>query len=149
MQPVAMGEVEAELRLDASISGLADRMPQMSARTLLSRGQRNVLIGLLAAVVIGLVLNALETIIVVIACFTLMYLIAVVYRVLPLHTFVEERCPRDRQRRGGPRRPRLRVALLHDPAPSLTKRSRRPSARCSRPWSELDYPKHIVSTGWR
>ena len=81
MQPVAMGEVEAELRLDASISGLADRMPQMSARTLLSRGQRNVLIGLLAAVVIGLVLNALETIIVVIACFTLMYLIAVVYRV--------------------------------------------------------------------
>ena len=80
MQPVAMGEVEAGMRLDASISGFADRVPLMSARSLVSRGQRNFFIGLLIAIVIGLVLNVRLTITAIIAVFTLLYLIAVVYR---------------------------------------------------------------------
>jgi glycosyltransferase XagB len=80
MQPVPMNEAEAELRLEASISGFADRVPLMSARNLISRGQRNFLIGLLSAVVIGLVLSVQLTITAIIAFFTLLYLIAVIYR---------------------------------------------------------------------
>ncbi len=80
MQPVPMREVETELRLNASISGFAERVPLMSARNLVSRGQRNLLVGLLIAVVIGLVLNARDTISVTIGFFTLLYLVAVVYR---------------------------------------------------------------------
>ena len=38
MQPVSMGEVEVELRLDASISGFAERVPLMSARSLVRGG---------------------------------------------------------------------------------------------------------------
>jgi cellulose synthase/poly-beta-1,6-N-acetylglucosamine synthase-like glycosyltransferase len=80
MQPVSMSEVEVGLRLDASISGFADRVPLMSARSLVSRGQRNFLIGLLLAVVIGLVLNDRFTVTVIVTFFILLYLIAVVYR---------------------------------------------------------------------
>jgi cellulose synthase/poly-beta-1,6-N-acetylglucosamine synthase-like glycosyltransferase len=75
-----MREDEVELRLEASISGFADRVPLMSARNLLSQGQRNLLIGLLFAVVIGLVLNVQLTVTSIVAFFTLLYLIAVVYR---------------------------------------------------------------------
>ena len=81
VQPVAMNEVEAQLRLEASISGLADRVPLVSARSLVSRGQRRFFAGLLVALVIALVLNASLTAIVIIAWFTLNYLIAVSYRV--------------------------------------------------------------------
>ena len=75
-----MREVEVELRLNASISGFADRVPLMSARNLVSRGQRNVLIGLLIATVIGLVLNIRLTITLIVAFITLLYLISVIYR---------------------------------------------------------------------
>jgi cellulose synthase/poly-beta-1,6-N-acetylglucosamine synthase-like glycosyltransferase len=75
-----MREGEAELRLEASISGFADRVPLMSARNLVSRGQRNFLIGLLVVIAIGLVLSVQLTVIAIIAFFTLLYLIAVVYR---------------------------------------------------------------------
>ncbi len=80
MQPVAMGELEVGMRLDASISGFADRVPLMSARSLVSRGQRNFFIGLLIVIVIGFVLDVRLTITAVIAVFTLLYLIAVIYR---------------------------------------------------------------------
>ena len=75
-----MREVEVELRLNASISGFADRVPLMSARNLISRGQRNVLLGLLIATVIGLVLNIRLTITLIVAFITLLYLISVIYR---------------------------------------------------------------------
>ena len=75
-----MSEVEAELRLEASISGFADRVPLLSARNLLSRGQRNFLIGLVIAAVIGFVLNVQLTLTAIIAVFTLLYLVAVIYR---------------------------------------------------------------------
>ena len=80
MQPISMREGEVELRLRASISGFADRVPLMSARNLVSRGQRNFLIGLLLVVVIGLVLNVQYTLVAIIAVFTLLYLVAVIYR---------------------------------------------------------------------
>lgn len=80
MQPVPMGEVEAELRLEASVSGFADRVPLMSARSLVSRGQRNVFLGLLLLVIVGLVLDARMTITGILTCFTLGYLVAVLYR---------------------------------------------------------------------
>jgi len=80
MQPVSMREGEVELRLDASISGFADRVPLMSARNLVSRGQRNFLIGLLLVIVVGLVLNVRLTVTAIVAVFTLLYLIAVIYR---------------------------------------------------------------------
>ncbi len=80
MQPVAMNEGEVELRLEASISGFANRVPLMSARSLVSRGQRNFFIGLLIVIAIGLVLNIRLTITALIAGFTLLYLIAVTYR---------------------------------------------------------------------
>ncbi len=80
MQPVSMREDEVELRLRASISGFADRVPLMSARNLVSRGQRNVLIGLPFVIVIGLVLNVQYTVIAVIGFLTLLYLAAVLYR---------------------------------------------------------------------
>ena len=68
------------MRLGASISGFADRAPLLSARSLVSRGQRNLLIGLLIVIVIGLILSVRLTVIAIIAVFTLLYLIAVVYR---------------------------------------------------------------------
>ena len=80
MQPVPISEVEIESRLDASISGFADRVPLMSARNLVSRGQRNFLAGLLVAAVIGLLLNIRYTIAAIVGVFTVLYLIAVVYR---------------------------------------------------------------------
>jgi glycosyltransferase XagB len=81
MRPVAMNEDEAQLRLEASVSGLADRVPLVSARSLISRAQRRLLIGLLVVLIVCLALDASLTIIVVIAWFTLNYLIAVIYRV--------------------------------------------------------------------
>ena len=80
MRPVAMNEAEVELRLEASVSGLADRVPLVSARSLVSPGQRNVFIGLVIVVVFGLVLDARLTISLIFACFTVSYLIAVIYR---------------------------------------------------------------------
>jgi cellulose synthase/poly-beta-1,6-N-acetylglucosamine synthase-like glycosyltransferase len=80
MQPVSMSEDESTLRLEASVSGFADRVPLMSARSLLSRGQRNTLIGLLVLIVIGLILSVRVTITVLVACLTLAYVIAVIYR---------------------------------------------------------------------
>ena len=80
MRPVAMSEVEAQLRLEASVSGFADRVPLLSARSLLARGQRNVLIVFAFLVLVGLVLNVLLTVTVICACLTFAYLVAVIYR---------------------------------------------------------------------
>lgn len=80
MRPVRMREDEVELRLDAAVSGFADRVPLMSARNLVSRGQRNLLIGLLVVIAIGLVLDARWTVTSIISVFTLLYLITVIYR---------------------------------------------------------------------
>jgi cellulose synthase/poly-beta-1,6-N-acetylglucosamine synthase-like glycosyltransferase len=80
MQPVSMSEKEASLRLEASISGFADRVPLMSARNLVSRGQRNFFLGLLVVIIIGLVLDVGVTVTVIVTGFTLAYVVAVTYR---------------------------------------------------------------------
>jgi cellulose synthase/poly-beta-1,6-N-acetylglucosamine synthase-like glycosyltransferase len=76
-----MSEPESKLRLEASTSGLADRVPLVSARRLFSKGQRNFIVGLFSVIVLGLVLSVRITLIVILAIFTLTYLVAVVYRV--------------------------------------------------------------------
>jgi cellulose synthase/poly-beta-1,6-N-acetylglucosamine synthase-like glycosyltransferase len=77
-----MSEAESQLRLEASTSGLADRVPLVSARSLVSKGQRNAVIALAVLVVVGLILSARVTFTVIMAVFTLVYLFAVVYRVV-------------------------------------------------------------------
>jgi glycosyltransferase XagB len=76
-----MDKAESQLRLEASTSGLADRVPLVSARSLVSKGQRNFIIGLLLFIVVGLVLSVRITFTLILAFFTLVYLMAVVYRV--------------------------------------------------------------------
>ena len=76
-----MSEAEIRLRLEASTSGLADRVPLVSARSLVSKGQRNLLLGLVILFVIGVVASARVTFTAITALFTLIYLIAVVYRI--------------------------------------------------------------------
>ncbi len=75
-----MSEAAIQMRLQASISGLADRVPLVSARSLVTRRQRNVLLGLLVVLVIGAVLDVQATVIVLVALTTVAYLVAVVYR---------------------------------------------------------------------
>jgi cellulose synthase/poly-beta-1,6-N-acetylglucosamine synthase-like glycosyltransferase len=81
MQPTFMDEDEAQLRLEASTSGLANRVPLVSARNLVSKGQRNFFFALIALFVIGLIISARITFTVIITYSTLNYLFAVVYRV--------------------------------------------------------------------
>ena len=75
-----MSEAEAQLRLQASVSGLADRVPLVSARSLVSRGQRNLFIGLLVVLLLGLIVDVQLTVTIVIALATFSYLVAVIYR---------------------------------------------------------------------
>ncbi len=72
---------ESQLRLEASVSGLANRVPLVSARSLVTKGQRNALFVILALLIIGVVLGAQLTFTLVIAFFTMIYVLAVVYRV--------------------------------------------------------------------
>ena len=80
VQPVPMSEAAAQMRLQASISGLADRVPLVSARSLVTRQQRNFLIGFLVVLVIAAVLDLKLTVIVLMGLATLAYLVAVLYR---------------------------------------------------------------------
>jgi glycosyltransferase XagB len=75
-----MSEAEAQMRLQASISGLADRVPLVSARSLVTPAQRNAFIGFLIVVAIGAVLNVQWTVIGLVTCATVAYLVAVLYR---------------------------------------------------------------------
>jgi glycosyltransferase XagB len=77
-----MSEAESQLRLEASTSGLADRVPLVSARSLFSKGQRNVIIGFFVAIAIGLIVSVRYTVTAIVAVLTLSYLLAVVYRVV-------------------------------------------------------------------
>ena len=71
---------EALLRLEASVSGLADRVPAVSSRSLLSSGQRRTLIGAAIAIVLGLILAPLATLIAFVGIVTLVYITLVWYR---------------------------------------------------------------------
>jgi cellulose synthase/poly-beta-1,6-N-acetylglucosamine synthase-like glycosyltransferase len=77
-----MSGAEKRLRLEASTSGLADRVPLVSARSLVSKGQRNLVLGLFLLIVVGIGLSARITCTAILAIFTLTYLFAVVYRLV-------------------------------------------------------------------
>lgn len=77
-----MSEAESRLRLEASTSGLADRVPLVSARGLLSKGQRNVVLGFVVLLVVGLVLSVRLTVTALLAVLTVVYVFAVIYRVV-------------------------------------------------------------------
>jgi glycosyltransferase XagB len=75
-----MDRTEADLRLSASVSGLADRVPDVSVRRLVTSGQRTALaVGLLLTVV-GLFISAVDTLVGLAAVITLVYLVCVAYR---------------------------------------------------------------------
>jgi cellulose synthase/poly-beta-1,6-N-acetylglucosamine synthase-like glycosyltransferase len=76
-----MDQGEAGLRLEASISGLADRAPAVSVRRLLTSGQRGLLLGLVALIVAGSVVSVDDTFLALGATITLVYVVCVVYRI--------------------------------------------------------------------
>ena len=80
MRHAAIEDAEAQLRLQASISGLADKAAIVSARGLLSRGQRRGLILIAVAVGIGLIVRPLLTCTTLVGVVTAVYLAMVSYR---------------------------------------------------------------------
>src|ERR1700688_1135464 len=76
-----MDHAEAELRLEASVSGLADRVPDVSVRRLLTTPQRGVLVVCAALIVGGAILSAVDTFLVLGTLVTLVYVLCVTYRV--------------------------------------------------------------------
>ena len=76
-----MDQGEVGLRLEASISGLADRAPAVSVRRLLTRGQRALLLGFVAMIVAGSVISVDDTFMALGAAITLVYVVCVAYRI--------------------------------------------------------------------
>ncbi len=76
-----MRDEEAQLRLQASISGLAVKAPTVSVRRLLNRSQRRVMIALAALVVLGLLISWVDTVTAIVGIVTIVYLTCIVYRV--------------------------------------------------------------------
>ena len=75
-----MRDAEAQLRLRASISGLAVKAPSVSVRRLLNRTQRIVAVGLGCLLVVGLVVSAIDTAIALCAIATVLYVVCITYR---------------------------------------------------------------------
>jgi glycosyltransferase XagB len=76
-----MDHAEEGLRLEASISGLADRAPAVSVRRLLTPGQGRLLLLLVALVVGGSLISVDDTFMVLGAIVTLVYVVCVGYRI--------------------------------------------------------------------
>jgi cellulose synthase/poly-beta-1,6-N-acetylglucosamine synthase-like glycosyltransferase len=76
-----MDQGEVGLRLEASISGLADRAPAVSVRRLLTGGQRALLLGFVAMIVVGSVISVDDTFMALGAAITLVYVVCVAYRI--------------------------------------------------------------------
>jgi cellulose synthase/poly-beta-1,6-N-acetylglucosamine synthase-like glycosyltransferase len=79
---VALDDREAEIRLDASINGLAGKAPEVSAATLFTRRQRRGLVALCGAGLLGLLVSPVNTLIGVIGIITLFYAAAVINRIV-------------------------------------------------------------------
>ena len=75
-----MTEDESALRLEASITGLANRVPGVSAKRILSSGQRRWLMGVAAVVVLGCLIDWIVTLSILMAIITVVYVAAIVYR---------------------------------------------------------------------
>ena len=80
VRQLVMGDAEAQLRLQASISGLAVKAPSVSVRQLLDRNQRRALIGVLGLVIAGLFLSWVDTVIVIVGIVTVVYVVCAAYR---------------------------------------------------------------------
>ena len=75
-----MPEEEAELRLRASVAGLAERVPGVSALRILSDGHRRLGIAAIAVLVAGCILDLVVTMSVVVSVITIFYVAAIFYR---------------------------------------------------------------------
>jgi glycosyltransferase XagB len=82
VRSTVMSEDESRLRLEASIDGLARLQPAVSAQRILSRGQRNFFLAVLALLVVGCVISLVDTITVLVAIITVVYVAAIIYRVV-------------------------------------------------------------------
>jgi len=78
---VVMNDAEAELRLAASVSGLAERVPLVSVRRLLTTPQRMLLAMCVAAILVGSLVSVIDTFLVLGGLITLLYFVCVTYRV--------------------------------------------------------------------
>jgi len=78
---LVMRDAEAQLRLQASISGLAFKAPSVSVRRLLTSRQRRFFIALAGLVFVGLLISAVDTVVTLIAIVTVVYAVCVSYRV--------------------------------------------------------------------
>jgi cellulose synthase/poly-beta-1,6-N-acetylglucosamine synthase-like glycosyltransferase len=75
-----MSDEEKALRLQASITGLADREPLVSAKRVLTDRQRKLGIGLIVVFLIGCVVDLEATISALVSIITLFYVGAIIYR---------------------------------------------------------------------
>ena len=80
-----MSEDERSARLAASISGLADREPVVSARRILTEPQRNGFIALGVVTVIGCIVSWVVTLQVYVSVITFLYVAAIIYRLNLFH----------------------------------------------------------------
>jgi glycosyltransferase XagB len=78
---LVMRDAEAQLRLQASISGLAAKAPSVSVRRLLDRRQRMVMIAVIGLVILGLVISVVDTVTAVVGIVTIVYVVCIAYRV--------------------------------------------------------------------
>jgi cellulose synthase/poly-beta-1,6-N-acetylglucosamine synthase-like glycosyltransferase len=76
-----MSDSEARLRLEASVSGLADKEPFVSARAILSKGQRRACVALVLLIAIGLTVSSLFTCIALVTVITVAYVAVAGYRI--------------------------------------------------------------------
>ena len=80
MRSAKIHEAEAQLRLNASVSGLAETAPLVSARSLFSRRQWRFFAALAATLVLLAVVEPIDLVIVCVGTITLVYLAMVTYR---------------------------------------------------------------------
>lgn len=82
MNYVKLDEREADLRLRASVSGLAEKAPDLSAVEVFSQPQRRGLVALLVVLALGAILVPVDTAIAIFGLVTLFYAAATVNRIL-------------------------------------------------------------------
>ncbi len=80
MRRAVVSEDEAQLRLGASVSGLAQKVPGFSARWLFSRAQRRAMLALLVALVLAAIFATTATAVVLASLAVLLYVCMVSYR---------------------------------------------------------------------
>lgn len=80
MRSTEIHEAEAQLRLDASVSGLAEKSPTVSARSLFSRGQRRLFLALALVLLVACVVEPIYFVTALASVATVVYLTMVSFR---------------------------------------------------------------------